>query len=59
VQLDVPRVEAREVEQLDSQLLQAGDLLAHGGEELEARLLVEILVVEQLEEAAQREDRRP
>ena len=58
VQLDRAGVEPREVEQVHRQLLQPRDLLAHRLEELAPRVLVEVLVLEQLDEAAQREDRR-
>ena len=51
-------VEPREVEQVGRELRQAVDLLAHLREELVARRLVEPRVVEQLEEAAEREERR-
>ena len=53
-----PRIGAREVEQLRRELRQAIDLLAHRREELAAGRLVELLVAEQLEEAAEGEDRR-
>ena len=46
-----------QVEQVDGQLLQALHLLAHRVHELAPRLLVEVLVLEQLDEAGQREDR--
>ena len=59
VEVYVPGVQAREVEQLGCELLQPLYLLAHRGEELASRLLVQLLVVEQLEKAAEREDRRP
>ena len=58
VELDRAGVEARQVEQVHRQLLEPLHLLAHGLEELAARLLVEVLVLEQLHEAAEREDRR-
>ena len=55
---DRPGVEPRQVEQVDGQLLEARDLLAHRLQELAPRLVVELLVLEQLDEAAEREDRR-
>jgi hypothetical protein len=58
VELDRPRLEAREVEQPGGKLAQAVDLLADVADELAAGLLVELLVLDQLEEAAEREDRR-
>ena len=58
LQVEVAGVETGEVEQLGRELLEPQHLLAHRLQELEARLLVEVLVVEQLEEAAEREDRR-
>src|SRR5205823_8056936 len=54
-----PRVEPREVEQIGGELREALDLLGHRGEKLASRLLVEILVSQQLEEAAEGEDGRP
>jgi hypothetical protein len=51
-------VEPREVEQVHGQLLKPLDLLAHGLEELPSGLLVQVLVLEELNEATQREDRR-
>ena len=57
-QLDRAGVQARQVEQVDRELLQAGHLLAHRFDELVPRLVVEVLVLEQLHEAAEREDRR-
>ncbi len=51
-------VHAREVEQVRRELRQPLDLPARGGQELAARLLVEILVGEQLEEAREREEGR-
>ena len=56
--LQPPRVDPREVEQLGRQLGQPVDLLAHRREELSARRLVELLVAQQLEEAAEGEHRR-
>ena len=53
------RVEPREVEQVGGELRQPLDLLAHRRQELAPRLLVELLVRQQLEEAAEREERRP
>ena len=58
LQVEVAGVEAGEVEQLGRELLEPQHLLAHRLQELEPRLLVEILVVEQLEEAPEREHRR-
>ena len=60
LQLELERsgVEAREVEQVGRQLLEPVDLLAHRGQELRAGRLVDVLVLEQLDEAAEREDRR-
>ena len=52
-------VETGEVEQLAGELRQAIDLLAHAPEELAPGRLVEILLDEQLEMAAEREERRP
>ena len=52
-------VDPREVEEIGSELGQAVDLLPHRLEKLTLRLLVELLVLQQFEEAAQREDRRP
>ena len=57
--MHAPGVEARQVEEILREPLEPVDLLAHRLEELRARRLVEILVGEQLEEAAQREERRP
>ena len=57
-QLDRSRLEAREVEQLGGELAEPVDLLAHLADELPPRLLVERLVLDQLEKAAEREDRR-
>jgi hypothetical protein len=51
------RVEAREVEQLRRELRQPVDLLAHLAEELAPGGLVQVGVLEQLEEAAEREER--
>ena len=52
-------VEAREVEQVGRELRQPLDLLAHRARNSRRVSLVEVLVVEQLEKAAEREDRRP
>src|SRR5205085_6556580 len=52
------RVEAREVEQVGRELLQPRHLLARLAQELRTRLLVQILAREQLEKAAEREERR-
>ena len=57
-QLQRPRLQPGEVEQLRGELAHASDLPAQLREELRARLVVELLVLEQLEEAAEREDRR-
>ena len=57
-QLERARLQPREVEQVDRQLAQPLDLLAHLIEEPPARLRVEVLVLEQLDEPAEREDRR-
>ena len=57
-QLERAGLQPREVEQLGRELAHARDLAAQLGEELGARLLVELLVLQQLEEAAEREDRR-
>ena len=51
-------VEPREVEQVGGELRQPRHLLAHRLEELLARLLVQVLVGHQLQEPAQREQRR-
>ncbi len=59
LEADPAGVEPREVEQVRGQPGQAGDLLAHRRQELAARVLVEVLVVHQLEEAAEREEGRP
>ena len=56
---ELARIDAREVEQIGRELGEPLDLLLHRREEPRARLLVELLVREQLEEAADREDRRP
>ena len=52
-------VEAGEVEQLAGELRQPIDLLAHAPEELAPGRVVELLLDEQLEMAAEREKRRP
>jgi hypothetical protein len=57
-QLERSGLQAREVQQLGGELAQAVDLLAQLGQEGGACLLVELLVLEQLQEAAEREDRR-
>ena len=57
-QLERAGLELGEVEQVGGELLQPLDLVAQLGEERVARLGVEVLVLEQLEEAAEREDRR-
>ena len=58
LEIEVPCVQTGKIEQLGGELLEACDLLAHRLEELPPRGLVEILVVEQLEKAPEREDRR-
>ena len=57
-QLERAGLQPREVEQLGGELAHAVDLAAQLVEELAPRLLVEVLVGQQLEEAAEREDRR-
>ena len=52
------RVEPGEIEQVGGELRQPVDLLAHRLEELLPRRLVDVLVRHQLEEAAEREERR-
>ena len=52
-------IEAGEVEQLAGELRQPVDLLAHAPEELAPGRVVELLLDEELEVAAQREQRRP
>ena len=56
--LDRVGVELREVEQVDGQLRQPRDLLSHRAHELGPGLGVGIVVLEQLDEAREREDRR-
>ena len=56
---DAAGVELGEVEQVGRQLRQAVDLLAHRADELCALLGGRVLVLEQLDEAAEAEDRRP
>src|SRR5205823_5723724 len=51
-------LEPRQVQQARRELAEAVDLLVELAEEAFARLVVEVLVLEQLEEAAEREDRR-
>ena len=58
-QLQRARLQPREVEQLDGEPVHPVHLAADLLQERAPRLLVEILVGEQLEEAAEREDRRP
>ena len=53
------RVEPRQVEEVRREPGQARNLLAHLPDELVARALVEIGIVEQLQESAEREERRP
>ena len=57
-QLDPARVELGEVEQVGRQLGQALDLLAHRAHELVPLLRARVLFFEQLDEAAEAEDRR-
>src|SRR3954452_20359304 len=52
------RVQLREVEEVGRQLRQPPDLLAHGADELLPLLRARILFLEQLDEAAEAEDRR-
>ena len=52
-------IEAGEIEQVGRELRKPLNLLARDLEKLGSGLLVEILVAEELEEAAEREDRRP
>ncbi len=58
VEVDVARIEPREIEELRGELLEPLHLLAHRRQELAARLLVELFGVEQLEKAAEGEHRR-
>src|SRR6185436_9494645 len=58
-QLQRAGLQPRQVEQLGRELAHALDLAAQLLEELAPGLVVEVLVGEQLEEAAEREDRRP
>ena len=53
-----PGVELGEVEQVGGQLRQALDLLAHRAHELGPLLRARVLLFEQLDEAAEAEDRR-
>src|SRR5439155_15666974 len=57
--VDPPRVDAREVEQVGGELRQPVDLLAHRLEKFTLGVRVELFVLEQLEEASEREERRP
>ena len=57
MELERARIQTREVEQVHRELLETGHLLAHRVEELAPGLLVEVLVLEQLHETAQGEDR--
>ena len=59
VDTEAAGVEAGEVEQLTGELRQTIDLLAHASEELAPGRVVELLLDEQLEMAAEREKRRP
>ena len=54
-----PGIQPREVEQIGGELRQARDLFAHRRHELALGRWIEVLVGQQLEEAAQREQRRP
>ena len=56
---DPARIHPGEVEQVGGEVRQPVDLAPRRREELAAGALVEILVVEQLEEAGDREERRP
>ena len=58
LQVEVASVESGQVEQLGRQLLEPQHLLSHRLQELKARLLIQVLVVEQLQEAPEREHRR-
>jgi hypothetical protein len=58
IDAQAPGIEAREVEQLARELRQAVDLLAHAPEKLAPRGVVEVFLDEQLEVAAEREQRR-
>ena len=57
-QLGGAGLDPREIQQVDGELAQALDLLADLGHEAGAVLLVDVVVLEQLDEAAEREDRR-
>src|SRR5919106_2960192 len=57
--LDHVGIQAREVEQVDGQLLESLDLSAHLGDELLSLGGARSLRLEQLDETAQGEDRRP
>ena len=59
IDADPAGVETREVEEIGREPREPIDLLPHSGEELSARLLVQLLVVHQLQEAAKREQGRP
>ena len=56
LQLDRPGLEARQVEQAGRELAQASHLLAQLPYELAPGVLVEVLVLDQLEEAAERDE---
>ena len=58
LEIDRARFEPREVEQTCCELAEPRDLLAYLSDELAPGLLVELLVLDQLEKAAEREDRR-
>ncbi len=57
-QLERARLQPREIEEIDGQLAQAPHLVADLVQEAAPRLRVEVLVLEQLQEPAQREHRR-
>jgi len=52
------RVQSREVEQIGGELRQPRNLFVHRGEELPPGRLVQLLIRQQLQEAAEREERR-
>src|SRR5947209_11783034 len=57
-ELERAGLEPRKIEQIDRQLAQPLDLILDLLEEAAPRLRIELLVLEQLDEPAQREDRR-
>ena len=57
--LELSRVEAREVEEIRRQPRQPVDLVSHLGEEVAAHGRIHRLVAEELDEPAEREERRP